>query len=160
MGQLADAVASTLGATDSSYDARRAAYDLWKLRGKELVSKVANSRRCCIPPRAIRTIAALVILGEKVLRPILASVGKRKMGRKPKNWSSMDEHYEAVRQDMFTDGRPTDRRVATDKVLSMLFPQVPSAVQVWQLAWARGSPVRTGCTVRADCGRRQSFDDR
>jgi hypothetical protein len=24
------------------------------------------------------------------------------MGRKPKNWSPIDEHYEAVRQDMFT----------------------------------------------------------
>jgi hypothetical protein len=24
------------------------------------------------------------------------------MGRKPKNWSSIDQRYEAVRQDMFT----------------------------------------------------------
>ncbi len=63
---------------------------------------VANSRRYCIPPQAIRTIAALVILREKVLRLILAGVGKPKMGRKPKNWSPIDEHYEAVRQDMCT----------------------------------------------------------
>jgi hypothetical protein len=72
------------GATTSNYDARRAAYDIRKLRGKELVSRVANSRRYCISPQAIRTI------------------GKPKMGRKPKNWSPIDEHYEAVRQDMFT----------------------------------------------------------
>ena len=90
------------GATTSNYDARRAAYDSRKLCGKELVSRVANSRRYCIPPQAIRTIAALVILREKVLRPILAGVGKPKMGRKPKNWSPIDEHYEAVRRDMFT----------------------------------------------------------
>jgi hypothetical protein len=44
----------------------------------------------------------LVILREKILRPILAGVGKPKTGRKPKNWSSIDQHYEAVRQDMFT----------------------------------------------------------
>jgi hypothetical protein len=93
---------SSIQASDSSYDARRAAYDLRKLRGKELVSRVDDSRRYRIPPQAIRTIAALVILREKVLRPILAGVGKPKMGRKPKNWSSIDEHYDAVRQHMFT----------------------------------------------------------
>ena len=101
-GQLADTVRSTLRATYSSYDPRRAAYDLRKLRGKQLVTKVPDSRRYFIPQQAVRTIAALVILREKVLRPILAGVGKPKMGRKPKNWSSIDEHYEAVRQDMFT----------------------------------------------------------
>jgi len=101
-GQLANTVRSMLPATDSNYDPRRAAYDLRKLRGKELVSKVPDSRRYFIPQQAVRTIAALVILREKILRPILAGVGKPKMGRKPKNWSSIDERYEAVRQDMFT----------------------------------------------------------
>jgi hypothetical protein len=101
-GQLANTVRSMLPATDSSYDPRRAAYDLRKLRGKELASKVPDSRRYFIPQQAVRTIAALVILREKILRPILAGLGKPKMGRKPKNWSSIDEHYEAVRQDMFT----------------------------------------------------------
>jgi hypothetical protein len=43
-----------------------------------------------------------VILREKVLRPILAGVGKPRMGRKPKTWSPIDEHYEAIRQNMFT----------------------------------------------------------
>ena len=84
------------------YDARRAAYDLKKLRGKDLVSKLDNSRRYSVPPQAIRTIAALVILRDKVLRPILAGVGKPRMGRKPKTWSPIDEHYEAIRQNMFT----------------------------------------------------------
>jgi hypothetical protein len=85
-GQLADQVRSSGALLDSTYDARRAAYDLKKLRGKELVSKVLHSRRYCLPAASIRTIAALVILRERVLRPILAGVGKPKMGRKPKNW--------------------------------------------------------------------------
>ena len=55
-----------------------------------------------IPSEAICIIGALVILREKVLRPILAGVGKRKTGRKPKHWSLIDEHYETIRQDMFT----------------------------------------------------------
>jgi len=91
-----------LGATASRYDARRAAYDIRKLRGKGLINKIPESRRYTIPPQAIRTIAALVILREKVLRPILAGVGKPKIGRRPKNWSSIDEHYEAIRRSMFT----------------------------------------------------------
>jgi hypothetical protein len=81
-----------LPATDSSYDPRRAAYDLRKLRGKELLRKVPDSRRYFIPQQTIRTIAASVILREKILRPILAGVGKPKMRRKPKNWSSIDDH--------------------------------------------------------------------
>jgi len=99
--QFAAAVQSMHSSTDPHYDARRAAYDLKKLRGKNLLTKLDDSRRYSIPPQAIRTIGALVILREKVLRPILAGVGKAKMGRKLKNWSSIDEHYEAIRQDMF-----------------------------------------------------------
>jgi len=99
--QFAATVQSVGSPTDPPYDARRAAYDLKKLRAKNLLTKLADSRRYLIPPQAIRTIGALVILREKVLRPILAGVGKPKMGRKPKNWSPIDEHYEAIRQDMF-----------------------------------------------------------
>src|SRR3972149_312957 len=99
--QLAATVQSMRSPTDPNYDARRAAYDLKKLRGKNLLTKLEDSRRYSIPPQAIRTIGALVILREKVLRPILAGVGKPKMGRKPTNWSPIDEHYETIRQDMF-----------------------------------------------------------
>ncbi len=66
------------------------------------MEKVAKSHRYRIPPPAVRTIGALVILREKILRPILAGAGKPKMGRKPKNWSVIDEHYETLRQNMFT----------------------------------------------------------
>jgi hypothetical protein len=97
-GQLADQVRSS-GVLDPSYDARRAAYDLKNLRGKELVSKVLHSRRYCLPAASIRTIAALVILRERVLRPILAGVGKPKMARKPKNWAPIDEHYGTIRRE-------------------------------------------------------------
>ena len=108
--QFAATVQSMCRPTDPNYDARRAAYDLKKLRGKNLLTKPADSRRYSIPPDAIRTIGALVLLREKVLRPILAGVGKPRMGRKPKNWSPIDEHYEAIRHDMFVLFR--DLRIA------------------------------------------------
>jgi len=57
------------------YDARRAAYDLKKLRAKNVLTKLGHSRRDSIPSQAIRIIGALVILREKVVRPILAGGG-------------------------------------------------------------------------------------
>ena len=50
----------------------------------------------------LATIAALVILREKLLRPILASVHKPRNSHQPKDCTAIDQHYENLRQDMFT----------------------------------------------------------
>jgi len=63
---------------------------------------VGSSRRYQAPPDGLRTIAALVILRDKVIKPILAGTAKPKMGRKLKTWSAIDEHYETIRKDMQT----------------------------------------------------------
>jgi hypothetical protein len=102
LGHFAKAVQSMQNPSLPEYNARRAAYDLKILRAKNLLIKLDKSRRYSVPPEAIRTIGALVILREKILRPILAGAGKPKTGRKPKNWSLIDGHYETIRQDMFT----------------------------------------------------------
>ena len=86
----------------TEYDTRRAAYDLKKLRGKNLISKVAKSRRYHIPPSAIRTMGALVLLREKVLRPILSAVRNQNATTKPVNTTEIDQHYQALRQSMQT----------------------------------------------------------
>jgi hypothetical protein len=100
--QFSARVRSLLGADQPNYDTRRAAYDLKKLRGKDLVATITGSRRYRVPLEGIRAIGALVILRDKVLRPILASVGSPNTTRKPKNSSLIDEHYEAARQAMLT----------------------------------------------------------
>src|SRR5205823_13169797 len=100
-GHLADRVRSTTRMADSNYDGRRAAYDISKFRGKGLVSKLPNSHRYAIPQQAVRTIAALVIVREKLLRPILAAVHKTRNSHQPKNCTSIDQHYENLRRDMF-----------------------------------------------------------
>jgi hypothetical protein len=46
-------------------------------RGKDLLSKVPQSRRYSLPQQAVPTIAALVIIREKLLRPILAGIRTR-----------------------------------------------------------------------------------
>jgi hypothetical protein len=100
--QFATTVQSMLKGAGPAYSARRGAYDLKKLRGKNLVSKVAKSRRYCVSLSAIRTIGALVLLREKLLRPILSAVHNQNPTTKPVNYTEIDHHYQALRQSMLT----------------------------------------------------------
>ena len=84
------------------YTTRQAAYDLRKLRGKQLVDKPGRTRRYHVPPPAARTISALLTLRDHVIAPILAGVRSPRMGRKPKNWTAADRDYEALRIGMQT----------------------------------------------------------
>ncbi len=84
---------------------RQVAYDLKKLRAKGLVSKLGSSRRYQVPKWGLRVIAGLVILRDKVLKPLLAALAnplapdpaRPKQGRKPKTWRSIDQHYQTLR---------------------------------------------------------------
>jgi hypothetical protein len=100
VAQLAAKIWQQTGKTDRDYTARQAAYDLKKLRGKDLVVKPGRSRRYHAPPQALRTITALLVLREQVIRPILAGVRVPSRGRKPATWTRTDQHYETLRRDM------------------------------------------------------------
>ena len=87
------------------YTTRQAAYDLRKLRGKQLIDKAGRTRRYHVPPPAARTIAALLTLRDHVIAPILAGVRSPRMGRKPSAWTPVDRDYESLRigmQALFT----------------------------------------------------------
>ena len=86
----------------SGYTIRQAAYDLRKLRGKELIVKPGRTRRYHLTPQNAGTIAAMLTLREHVLAPILAGVRSPRMGRKPITWTSVDRDYEKIRIDMQT----------------------------------------------------------
>jgi hypothetical protein len=81
----------------AAYTPRQAAYDLRKLRGKDLAVKPGRTRRYHIPPDAARTIAALLALRDQVIAPILAGVRSPRRGRKPAHWTAIDSHYENLR---------------------------------------------------------------
>jgi hypothetical protein len=89
-------------AGQDGYTTRQAAYDLRKLRGKQLISKPARTRRYHVQPQAARTIAALLTLRDQVIAPILAGIRSPRMGRKPKIWTPVDRDYETLRIDMQT----------------------------------------------------------
>jgi len=86
----------------AGYTTRQAAYDLRKLRGKNLIIKPGQSRRYQTPPPAARTIAALLTLRDQVIAPILAGVRSPRMGRKPAVWTPVDRDYENLRIGMQT----------------------------------------------------------
>ena len=86
----------------AGYTIRQSAYDLRKLRGKHLAVKPGNSRRYHIPPDAARTIAALLVLRDQVIAPIIAGVRSPRMGRKPAHWTAVDRDYETLRIGMQT----------------------------------------------------------
>jgi hypothetical protein len=84
----------------SAYTPRQAAYDLSKMRAKQLVERVAKTRKYRIHPTGIRTLAGLFILREKVIRPVLAGLARPSPGRPPKNIHPLDVHYATLQREM------------------------------------------------------------
>lgn len=106
VGQFTDKVRSMTGRADHEYTLRQGAYDLRKLRAKQLVDKPGRSRRYQVPGQAAHTIAGIITLRDHVIGPILAGVRSPRLGRKPSIWTSVDRDYEEIRVAMhklFTD---------------------------------------------------------
>jgi hypothetical protein len=82
---------------NDGYTTRQAAYDLRKLRGKQLADKPGRTRRYHVPPQAARTITALLTLRDYVIAPILAGIRSPRTGHKPKIWTAVDRDYENLR---------------------------------------------------------------
>jgi hypothetical protein len=102
VGEFAAKVRAITGTCDADYSIRQAAYDLRKLRGKQLLNKPARSHRYHVPQLAARTIAALLTLRDQVIAPILAGVRSPSVDRKPKAWNRIDRDYEQIRVGMQT----------------------------------------------------------
>ena len=98
--ELAAKVREILKDSDPHYHPRQASYDLKKFRGKQLVRLINHSRRYEPTPDGLRSMAAFLVLREKILIPLLASTGKRKRGPKPPNRSQIDIHYENIQIEM------------------------------------------------------------
>lgn len=100
VGDLAGKVHEMAGYPRAQYGKRQAAYDLKKLRYKQIVEKVGTSRRYLVALEGIQTICALLTLREKVIKPLVAAAGKLRTGPKPKNYGAIDVHYETLLREM------------------------------------------------------------
>lgn len=97
---LASEVCRQIGQSSKAYGPTQAAYDLKKLRGKSLVTKLGKSRRYEPTSDGLRAITALSVLRDKVLKPLLAATisGERRL--QPLTTTVLDQRYEAVRKEM------------------------------------------------------------
>ena len=100
VAEFAAKVHAMTGQTELDYSTRQAAYDLRKLRAKQLVDKPARTHRYRVAALAARTIAALLTLRDQVIAPILAGVRSPRPGRKPAAWTDTDRAYERIRIEM------------------------------------------------------------
>jgi hypothetical protein len=97
---LAEQVSSAAGQTVSQYGPRHAAYDLKKLRAKNMVQRVGHSRRYEATPSGLKAMAALVALRNHVIQPLLASTMGRIASRGAHNPTPMDQCYASLRTHM------------------------------------------------------------
>jgi hypothetical protein len=85
---------------DDAYRPSTAAYDLRKLRSKGLVSRIPRSRRYHVDPEGLRAMAALLLLRDKILRPLISAEARTARAPSPRVSSTLDQRYRAVHREM------------------------------------------------------------
>jgi hypothetical protein len=98
--QLAEQVRRLSQHDESQYRPRRAAYDLKKLRGKQIVCRIGKTARYEAIPQGARAMAALVVLRDKALKPLLAAAQQHRRSRRPQNPAPLDIYYQTIRANM------------------------------------------------------------
>lgn len=98
--ELAEQVVQSNHEIQSAFSPRQAAYDLKKLRGKQMVERIGKTRHYQATPAGLKAIAALVVLREKIIRPMLVSAQEIRPSRGSQNPTALDRHYETVRAGM------------------------------------------------------------
>ena len=98
--ELARQVRLLSNQTESDYGPRRAAYDLKKLRAKNIVQRIGQTRRYQSTASGLRAMVALVVLRNKAIKPLLAAAQRRRKSRGAQNPRPIDRHYETIRMAM------------------------------------------------------------
>lgn len=95
--QVAARVSEILG---FSYTARQASYDLRKLRGKELVRKIAGRRSYEPTPTGLRSMVALGVLRDQVLAPLLSGRSVPPSSRPRNPAGDINQHYKTLQYEI------------------------------------------------------------
>jgi hypothetical protein len=98
--ELAARVCALSKQTPAQYGPTRAAYDLKKFRGKQIVQRIGQTRRYEAGPAGLRAITALVVLTDKAIKPLLAAAQELSPRRGAQNPRPLDAHYDAIRASM------------------------------------------------------------
>ena len=90
---LADQVRALGNQSLSAYGPRQAAYDLKKLRGKQIVRRIGSTRRYEPLPSGLRAITALLVLRNKAIKPLLAAAQEIAPNNGGQNPRAIDRYY-------------------------------------------------------------------
>ena len=82
--------------SQSEYGPRHAAYDLKKLRGKQIVDRIRHTRRYETLPTGLRALTALLVLRNKAIKPLLAAAQPLRPTRGAHNPHPIDAHYQTI----------------------------------------------------------------
>jgi hypothetical protein len=88
------------GPPASNYSRHQASYDLKKFRGKQMVGRLARKQRYETLPQGLKALAALLVLRDKVIQPLLAGALQTRPARGAQNPTRLDHHYETLRVGM------------------------------------------------------------
>lgn len=94
---LAEQVRAANHPSTAVYGSRQAAYDLKKLRGKQIVQRIGSTRRYEPIPSGLRAITALLVLRDKAIKPLLAAAQENTPPRGGQNPRTIDRHYQDLR---------------------------------------------------------------
>jgi hypothetical protein len=97
---LAAKVRAFLGLDPQTYKPRQASYDLKKLRGKQWLLPIPKSHSYQVAPDGLRTMTALLVLREKVLRPLLAGARFNGSPSLPDRSSPLEDLYRTLHTDL------------------------------------------------------------
>jgi hypothetical protein len=97
---LADQVHALGNRSPSAYGPRQAAYDLKKLRGKQIVRRIGSTRRYEPLPSGLRAITALLVLRDKAIKPLLAAAQEIAPTHGGQNPRAIDRYYLDLRRAM------------------------------------------------------------
>jgi len=88
------------GPAAADYCRHQASYDLKKFRGKHMVRRLPRQQRYEPLPQGLRALAALLVLRDKVIQPLLAAALQTRPSRGAQNPTQLDRHYETLRVGM------------------------------------------------------------
>jgi hypothetical protein len=88
------------GPAAADYCRHQASYDLKKFRGKHMVCRLPHQQRYEPLPQGLRALAALLVLRDKVIQPLLAAALQTRPSRGAQNPTQLDRHYETLRVGM------------------------------------------------------------
>jgi hypothetical protein len=96
-GFTASEIAARVREHCTPYGPRHAAYDLKKLRGKQIVRRIGHTHRYEPLASGLRAITALIVLRNKAIKPLLAAARPLHPTRGELNPKPIDAHYHALR---------------------------------------------------------------